>query len=261
MVDGFPGAGDLNTINPSDIESIDVLKDASATAIYGSRGANGVIIITTKKGKADQNNISFEAYTGVQSVRHKYDMMNGTEFAKYLNDVTTLNNQENGTTTALPFTQDQINAIGNGTNWQDEIFRTAPIRNYQLSFNGGTSATRYNLSMNYFDQEGIVVNSGYKRGSIRFNLDRKISDKINFQFTSQLTRSKENRALVNTAGGSAAGVVMDALRISPTVPVNNADGTYYTERTNPGYVDPQPGNPVAYANKAYDHRNIVREAC
>jgi len=259
VVDGFPGAGDLNTINPSDIESIDVLKDASATAIYGSRGANGVIIITTKKGKADQNNISFEAYTGVQSIRHKYDMMNGTEFAKYLNDVTTLNNQENGTTTALPFTQDQINAIGNGTNWQDEIFRTAPIRNYQLSFNGGTSATRYNLSMNYFDQEGIVVNSGYKRGSIRFNLDRKISDKINFQFTSQLTRSKENRALVNTAGGSAAGVVMDALRISPTVPVNNADGTYYTGENQPkGYVDPQPGNPVAYANKAYDHRNIMR---
>jgi len=259
VVDGFPGAGDLNTINPSDIESIDVLKDASATAIYGSRGANGVIIITTKKGKADQNNIQFEAYTGVQSVRHKYDMMNGTEFAKYLNDVTTLNNQENGTTTALPFTQDQINGIGKGTDWQDEIFRTAPMRNYQLSFNGGTTATRYNLSMNYFDQEGIVINSGYKRGSIRFNLDRKISDKINFQFTSQLTRSKENHALVNTAGGSAAGVVMDALRISPTVSVNNADGSFYTGENQPkGYVDPQPGNPVAYARQAYDHRNIVR---
>jgi len=92
VVDGFPGAGDLNSINPSDIESIEVLKDASATAIYGSRGANGVVIITTKKGKAGRNAINFEAYTGVSNVRHKYELMNAPQFANYLNDVQTLNN-------------------------------------------------------------------------------------------------------------------------------------------------------------------------
>lgn len=258
VVDGFPGAGDLNSINPSDIESIDVLKDASATAIYGSRGANGVIIITTKKGKTDQNNVSFEAYTGVQTIRHKYDMMDATEFGKYLNDVQTLTNQEKGTTTPLPFTPDQIDALGKGTDWQDALFRTAPMRNYQLSFNGGTSATRYNLSLNYFDQDGIVINSGFKRGSIRFNLDRKISEKLNFTFTSQLTRSKENRALVNTAGGSAAGVVMDALRISPTVPIFDATGKYTLTNAPVGYVENQAGNPIAYASQVADNRNVFR---
>jgi TonB-linked SusC/RagA family outer membrane protein len=260
VIDGFPGAGDLNSINPSDIESIDVLKDASATAIYGSRGANGVVIITTKKGKAGTDGVTFEAYTGVQSIRHKYDMMNATEFGQYLNDVQTLNNTENKTSVALPYpNQSDIDALGKGTDWQDEIFRTAPIRNYQLGFNGGNDKTRYNLSMNYFDQGGIIINSGFKRGSIRLNLDRKISNKLNFSFTSQLTRSSENRALVNTAGGSASGVVMDALRINPAVPViDPATGTYTLRNSPLPYVESQVGNPVAYANLASDRRNVTR---
>jgi len=260
VIDGFPGAGDLNSINPNDIESIDVLKDASATAIYGSRGANGVVIITTKRGKAGTDGITFEAYTGVQNVRHKYDMMNATEFGQYLNDVQTLNNTENGTSVALPYpAQADIDALGNGTDWQDEIFRTAPIRNYQLGFNGGNDKTRYNLSMNYFDQAGVIINSGFKRGSIRLNLDRKISNKLNFTFTSQLTRSYENRALVNTSGGSASGVVMDALRINPALPVRDPNTGEYTLRNGPfPYVEPQVGNPVAYANLASDHRYVTR---
>ncbi|NOT76868.1 MAG: TonB-dependent receptor [Cyclobacteriaceae bacterium] len=260
VIDGFPGAGDLNSINPSDIESIDVLKDASATAIYGSRGANGVIIITTKKGKMDQNSITFEAYTGIQTVRKKYDLMNAQQFGSYLNDVQSLTNQETGSTTALPYpTQADLDALGKGTDWQDEIFRTAPIRNYQLGFNGGSGGTRYNVSMNYFDQDGIIINSGFKRGSLRFNIDRKVSEKLNFSFTSQLTRSLENKSLVNTAGGSAGGVVMDAMRMNPGVPVYDATGNY-TLRNGPApYVETtQTGNPVQYANSASDNRNVFR---
>lgn len=259
VIDGFPGAGNLNTINPSDIESIDVLKDASATAIYGSRGANGVVIITTKKGKMDQNTISFDVYTGVQTVSHPYELMNATQFGEYLNEVTTLNNSESGATTALPYpTQADIDALGKGTDWQNEIFRSAPVRNYQLTFNGGSNGTRYNLSFNYFDQEGIIINSNLKRGSIRLNVDRKISNKLNFSFNSQLTRSIENKALVNTAGGSASGVVMDAMRISPAVPVFDVDGNYTVRNFPLPYVEGQVGNPVAYANLASDERNTLR---
>jgi len=187
-------------------------------------------------------------------------MMNATEFGQYLNDVQTLNNTENGTSVALPYpAQADIDALGNGTDWQDEIFRTAPIRNYQLGFNGGNDKTRYNLSMNYFDQAGVIINSGFKRGSIRLNLDRKISNKLNFTFTSQLTRSYENRALVNTSGGSASGVVMDALRINPALPVRDPNTGEYTLRNGPfPYVEPQVGNPVAYANLASDHRYVTR---
>jgi TonB-linked SusC/RagA family outer membrane protein len=259
VIDGFPGAGNLNTINPSDIESIDVLKDASATAIYGSRGANGVIIITTKRGKTDQNNISFEAYTGVQTIRKKYDLMDAQQFATYLNEAQTLTNQETGSTTALPFpNQADIDALGKGTDWQDEIFRSAPIHNYQLGFNGGNNGTLYNLSFNYFDQDGIIINSGFKRGSMRLNVDRKISKKLNFSFSSQLTRSAENKALVNTAGGSAGGVVMDAMRISPTLPVRDEFGKYTVRNAPLPYVEGQVGNPVAYANLASDKRNTFR---
>jgi TonB-dependent starch-binding outer membrane protein SusC len=148
--------------------------------------------------------------------------------------------------------------LGNGTDWQRAIFRTAPIQNYQLGFNGGNSATRYNISFNYFNQEGIVINSGYERGSLRFNLDRKISDRLTFTFSSQLTRSYENKALVNTNGGSSSGVVLDALRISPTVPVFDANGVYTLRNSPLPYVEGQSGNPVAYANQATDRRNIYR---
>ncbi|GAC1369124.1 MAG: TonB-dependent receptor [Hymenobacter sp.] len=257
VVDGFPGAGDLNSINPSDIESIEVLKDASATAIYGSRGANGVVIITTKKGKAGKNTISLEAYTGLSQVRKKYDLMNAPEFARYLNDVQTLNNQENNTTTALPYTPQQIEGLGPGTAWQDAIFRNGRMSNYQLGFNGGNDDTRYNLSFNYFDQEGIILNSGFQRGSVRLNLDKKISNKINLNFSSQLSRTLQKRTTVNTNGGSSGGVVLDALRFSPIQPVRDANGNYTFDNQPLPYVEIA-GNPVAYAENASDNLTTLR---
>ena len=253
VVDGFPGAGDLNSINPSDIESIEILTDASATAIYGSRGANGVVLITTKKGKEGKNTISAEAYTGVQQVRKKYELMNARQFAQYLNDA----NSESGGTLPQPYRAAQIDSLGEGTDWQNEIFRTAPIRNYQLAFNGGSNGTRYNLSMNYFDQEGIVINSGFKRGTLRLNLDRAISSKLSVSLTSQVAGTFENRAFVNSSGGSNGGVILDALRISPIIPLRDAAGAYTFSNTPLPYVE-NVGNPVAYALNTDDERTTAR---
>ena len=258
VIDGFPGVGDLNSINPSDIESIEVLKDASATAIYGSRGANGVVIVTTKKGKAGRNVIDFEAYTGVSNVRKPYELLNATQFATYLNDVQTLNNQENPTQPrALPYTPEQIAGLGAGTDWQKEIFRTARMSNYQLGFSGGTDATRYNMSFNYFDQQGTIINSGFKRASVRLNLDRKVSDKVSFSFTSQLSRTRQQRANVNTDGGSNGGTVLDALRFNPAVPVRDANGNYTLDNQPQPYVEIG-GNPVAYAEQVRNEATVLR---
>ncbi|MCB2410505.1 SusC/RagA family TonB-linked outer membrane protein [Hymenobacter lucidus] len=253
VVDGFPGAGDLNSINPSDIESIEVLKDASATAIYGSRGANGVVLITTKKGKVGKGTINFEAYTGVQIVRHKYELMNAPEFARYLNEV----NPPVAPLTAPVYTEEQIAAMGEGTDWQDAILRPARLSNYQLGFNGGTEETRYNLSFNFFDQEGIIINSGFKRGTVRLNLDKKISSKLSFNFSSQVGGTLEQRAFVNSQGGSFGGALLDALRFSPINPVRDENGSFTYSNTPLPYVE-DVGNPVAFAEKVKDHRTTAR---
>jgi TonB-linked SusC/RagA family outer membrane protein len=260
VVDGFPGAGDLNTINPSDIESIEILKDASATAIYGSRGANGVVLITTKKGKAGSQSISFENYYGTQRAQKLYKMMNATQFATYLDSVTSQNNRLANTNVALPYTSAQIGGLGAGTNWEKAVLRSAPIENHQLSLSGGTPDSRYNLSANYFNQQGIIINSWFKRGSLRFNYDKTISPKFRMGLSSQFAFSSENDALVNTNGGASGGVMYDALRFNPALPVKDSSGAYtYTTGPTP-YAD-LAGNPVAYAlsttNKTNNYRSLI----
>ncbi|MFC5282938.1 SusC/RagA family TonB-linked outer membrane protein [Pedobacter alpinus] len=262
VIDGFPGAGDLNSINPNDIESIDVLKDASATAIYGSRGANGVVIVTTKKGKAGQTAINFETFRGIQTVSKTYDMMNATEFGNYLNDVVTLTNAETGSTRAPAYTAAQLAALGEGTDWQDALLRTAPISSYQLSMSGGSTSAQHSLSLNFLTQDGVVLNSGFKRGTVRYSLDKKISDKIKTGFNTQISRTDEDRALVNTPGGSAGGVILDALRFNPAIPVRDAVTGLYTIQNGPApYADNNMGNPVAYAetvdNKFANLRSLM----
>lgn len=260
VVDGFPGAGDLNTINPGDIESIEILKDASATAIYGSRGANGVVLITTKKGKPGQQSINFESYYGTQSASKLYKMMNAPQFATYLDSVTAQNNRLTNTNVALPYTPAQISGMGPGTNWEKAVLRNAPISNYQLSLNGGSQDSRYNLSMNYFDQQGIVINSHFKRGSIRFNFDKTISPKIRIGLASQFAFSNQNNALVNTNGGASGGVMYDALRFNPNLSLKDSTGAFTYANGPAPYVD-LAGNPVAYAlnttNKTNRYRSLI----
>ena len=258
VVDGFPGAGDLNTINPSDIESIEVLKDASSTAIYGSRGANGVVLITTKKGKAGRQSINFDVYTGVQQVIKKYDMMNAREFATYLDSVTVQNNRINGTKNPLNYTSAQIAALGEGTNWQDQILRDARISSYQFSMNGGTADTRYNFSAGYFNQQGIVINSGFERGTLRFNFDKTISSRLKMGYTSQLALSSQNTAQVNGPGGASGGVVSGALQFNPALPVRDSTGAYTYRSDDPNHVVDATGNPVAYAENVTDRQTTLR---
>jgi len=241
VVDGYAGA-DISTINPADIASMEVLKDASATAIYGSRGANGVVMITTKKGASGRNAIGFEFYTGFQQAGKIFKMMNAPQFATYLDSVTAKINPAQ----ALPFTKGAIDSMGPGTDWQRAIFRTAPITNLTLSFSGGNNDSRHYLSLNYFAQKGIILNSDYKRGTIRYNLDNKVGEKIHVGINSQAAYTIQNLANVNTNGGSSGGTVLDALRASPTVPVYDSTGNFTFQNGPTGYVDIL-GNPVAAA--------------
>ena len=256
VVDGFAGA-DISALNPNDIASMDVLKDASSTAIYGNRGANGVVIITTKTGSAGKQTVTADVYNGFQDVGRMQPMMDAPQFATYLDRVTTYNNQYNTTQTALPYTQAQIDAMGPGTNWQKELFRQAPIVNANGAISGGSPDSKYFISMGYFGQDGIILNSGYKRGNLRFNFSHNISSKLTFGLSSQLSYSQQNLANVNTNGGSTGGTLLDALRISPIVPVRDNTGAYTFENGPNGYVD-LVGNPIAAAELNTDVSKTFR---
>lgn len=236
VIDGIPfkndGAGSgssfnvLSTLNPNDIESISVLKDASSTAIYGSRGANGVVIITTKRGKAGKSTINFDAYYGIQTVRRKYPVLNGREYAQFVNDA----NTNEGRTPV--YTPAQVDAFGEGTDWQDQIFRQAPIQNYQLSFSGGDERTQYAIGGGYFKQGGVVINSDFDRYSFRINLDRKLTDRIKIGNSLTVNRTVTNQSRTDGDLGSAGLVTIAALQFPPILPIYNPDGTYLLGASN-----------------------------
>ncbi len=237
VIDGFPiyndngqyTAGALNngqpanvlaSLNPSDIESMEILKDASATAIYGARGANGVVIITTKRGKAGQSNINFESYYGTQRVGREIPLLNATEFARLANmQEAMLGNPE-------PYPNPE--SYGVGTNWQREGFQVAPIQNYQLGFNGGDAKTQYAISGNYFGQEGIVRGSNLQRGSVRINLDRSITDKLKLGASVNGSRTLNNQITSDTdpAGAGSIGAITSLITTTPVEPVYDDAGSY-----------------------------------
>ena len=259
VIDGIPfkndGAGNgssfnvLSTLNPSDIESISVLKDASSTAIYGSRGANGVVIITTKRGKAGKSTVNFDAYYGIQNVRRKYPVLNGREYAQLVNDANTNEGRP------AVYTPEQVNAFGVGTDWQDEIFQQAPIQNYQLSMSGGDEKTQYALSGGYFKQGGLVVNSNFDRYSFRVNLDRKLTNKIKVGNSLTVNRTVTNQARSDGDLGSAGLVTVAALQYPPIIPVYNPDGSYFT--TGP-LLNFTADNPVALARESKNRNTAYR---
>ncbi len=227
----------LSSINPADIESIEILKDASATAIYGSRGANGVVIITTKRGTNEKPQISFDASFGVQEVANKLDMMNARQYADFVAD---------GRDNARVFaggSKDDPNEIRNvahrvrpefrnpeslttDTDWQDVIFRVAPVRNLQLSSSGGTDKTRYFLSGGYFSQEGIIINTDYSRFNLRVNIDTEISDRIRIGSSTYGSHGFGRFANTESHYGQG-GILANALSASPTIPVYDENGNYY----------------------------------
>lgn len=233
---GNPGSGSnpLNTINPSEISSIDVLKDASATAIYGSQATNGVIIITTKRGRAGTPTISYDGYYGYQQLPKKLPTVNLQELATILNDRAAIWQFDARPEFANP------KYLGKGTDWQAELFRSAPMQNHSVTINGGDARTQYLLSTSYFSQEGIALGSDFKRYSVRLNLDNKTTDWLKIGTSLQLAHVDEN---VNSTTSS---VISNALSLTPDVPVKNLDGSWGGVTNDAGWVVPIP-NPVGLA--------------
>ena len=232
VVDGMMG-GDLQMINSSDIASVEVLKGPSATAIYGSRGANGVILVTTKKGQQGETRVEFSSSYGTQQVTKKLDLLNAQQHARMI---------ELAGRRDVPA---DPSTLGEGTDWQDEIFESAPVQEYQLALSGGNGGTRYRLSGHYLDQQGVIKSSGFERGGIRMNLSQEVSDQLEAGGNLSYSRSITNLVKTNQGYGTSGGpIVASALRFSPIVPVRNEDGTY----GQPLYVDYRTDNPVATAD-------------
>lgn len=249
VIDGFPvysgtGFGEtggksslsgLSTVNPSDIESIEILKDAAATAIYGARAANGVVLITTKSGKKGYDNISFESSFGFSHVTKKIDVMNAQEYAALVNDAYTNDGLQ------PYYDTDTLAEISRskGTDWQDEIFRRGLSQNYQLFFSGGDEKTQYAISGNYFTQDGIILGSDFERYSIRLNFDRHIAK--NFTVGTHLSASHTNSNSVATETGGESGVISGAQKMNPILPVYSDEVTKtYTQVNSPGILSPNP---------------------
>ena len=231
---GANGTNPLATISPSDIQSIDVLKDASATAIYGSQATNGVIVITTKRGKEGAPKITYEFTTGYQELIKKYPTMDLREYAKFINDRAAVWNFD----TRPEFANPQY--LGKGTNWQDELFRKAPVKSHTLTLSGGNDKTQYLLSGSYFNQEGIAIGSEFTRTSLRLNLDNKTTDWLKVGTSLQLTHIDEN---VNSTGSN---VIAEALGQTPDIPVRNPDGSFAGEESSEGWIAKRV-NPYALA--------------
>ena len=263
VVDGVPLAKeDLNTFNNNDIESIQVLKDASSAAIYGSRGSNGVVLITTKKGAEGKPSFSYNTYLSIQNVSKKIDLLNAYEYADLVKDArnnsyadrmesinkrraarsqapisfssaddnaTRLKNTNNDYNTIIPVElQPYLQGVQGltDTDWQDEIFRTAVMTNHSISISGGTPNLKYYSSLDYLNQDGIVIGSNFERIGLRLNLDGKAGI---FKFGASLNPSfvKENTVNANGAYNSnGGGVIASALHYAPIFPVYNPDGTF-----------------------------------
>lgn len=225
-----PGANPLNFINPFDIASIDILKDASAAAIYGSRAANGVVLITTKKGKAGENSIDFNANTGFSNILQKYDVLNASEYRATASDY------------GITF-DDQ----GADVDAFDEILQSGVYQNYNVGFTGGTEKNKFRISAGLQDVEGIVKETGIRKytGLLNGNLNYFDNDRLRIDYMLVLGHTTEELAPISTNAGFTGNLVGQALQWNPTTPLRNADGSLNVLKGSTTV------NPVAY-NAAYD---------
>jgi len=244
VVDGIPlnnesvsqldvGGQDINGVtglNPDEIESITVLKDAAAAAIYGSRGSNGVVMVTTKRGSSGQSRLNVDAYTGFQNVAKKWDLLNAKEYLTYRNEAWG-NDFPNDTTAYKHYGNPNSPTLIN-TDWQDEVFRTAPINNTTVGATGGSDRIQYFVSGSYFDQTGVVLGSGYQRASGRVNLDFNATAKLAIKTSVNVSRESWTRF---ENDNTIEGVVTNAIAVAPNRPVKRANGSYT-------------GNELAYPN-------------
>lgn len=234
-VDAMGTKNPLNFLNPDDIESIDALKDASATAIYGSRGANGVVIVTTKKGKEGKSKVSYSTYVGISELPSQYTVLNAAEY--------------NAARAARGLAAADM---GSDTNWQKEIFRSAYSQNHSLSISGGSKNSNYRASFNYMNQDGIILKTGMEKYTGRLNASTKtLNDRLTIEVGLTAARTNDQRAPLGEGGGVEGDLLLSALKLNPTYPVYNADGTYYQ-------VSDQVRNPLAMINLTNDNTQTDR---
>ena len=259
VIDGVPqynndnrAMNGMSSFNASDIESIEVLKDASATAIYGSRGANGVVQITTKSGKAGVSRVTYESTYTNQIIQRKLNLMNGVQMLDFIKQYYTNSNL------ALP--AEVTKATNAETDWQDQVLRSALQQNHTLSFSGGNDKTQYYVSGNYLDQPGIIKGSDFNRGSMRFNLTSQLNSRISLRTYMTASRTVSNgfsasdNSPTRYTGKNGVGAMVLA---SPTVPVYNPDGTYGNPRPfSFSGIDVE--NPLAFTKESLDRNTVVR---
>ncbi|MDP1763954.1 MAG: TonB-dependent receptor [Sediminibacterium sp.] len=211
VIDGVPTDIPLNTFNPDDIASLEILKDASASAIYGSRGANGVVLITTKKGTNGQNRLEFKTFAGQQKATSMVQLLDAAQFAGLHNEMMANNGQTQNPAYANP-----VN-LGKGTDWLDALFNPATIQNYSLAYSGGTAKSNYYISGTMLDQKGIVLNTGYRRYTVQFNSESKLFDWLKFG---------NNLSLNHDVKKSGAYNIQNTMAALPTQSIYNSDGSY-----------------------------------
>ncbi|RKD20227.1 SusC/RagA family TonB-linked outer membrane protein [Pelobium manganitolerans] len=215
----------LSTLNPNDILSVDVLKDASAQAIYGSLGGNGVVLITTKKGRANEGKINYDVYFGAADVPNKLDIMNLRQYAQYYNSlIPEVAAASPGSQLPVIGELQNPDVLGEGTDWQSALFKNGYTQNHQLSFSGGAEKTNYFFSVNYFDQEGTIIGSGFDRLASRFALDHQVRPWLKAGITGNLSRSNQKIAL--TDGTETPTTIV--LYNSPATPIKDANGNFIT---------------------------------
>jgi TonB-linked SusC/RagA family outer membrane protein len=277
VIDGFPVANNnasagvaegpflnpLASISPNDIASIDVLKDASATAIYGARGANGVVVITTKRGAVGEAQVTYDTYVGFNEVAKEFNLLNASQFALYNNEA-----RYNGS--GSPRFYKNPSTFGEGTDWQDEVFRTAVTTSHDLSIRGGNNDIRYAIAGSYLDQEGVIIESDFQRYNLRINLDVKASKNLSIESTTNLSRIIANTVRTDTPGGlGVSSSTLGSYFMSPLVPVLDAngdytignfriqnDGTFLNDVSNTDEYIPDFASPVAYI-KLNDSRTLT----
>jgi TonB-linked SusC/RagA family outer membrane protein len=230
-----PSVNALSTINPSDIESIEILKDASATAIYGSRGANGVVIVNTRRGRKGSNEFNYSAYYGNQTPGKKLSLLNASQWASLVNDINVSDGKPK------TFSDSAISALGAGSDWQSAVLKDAGIQNHELSFSGGDEKSRFLISGNYFNQDGIIINTGFKRYTARVNYEKNVTNKLKISTNVFGSNSLENKLFGSTYNSiNFSGAYSSLIQSSPVALIKNADGSYNT--TSP-YTS-TPTNPV-----------------
>jgi TonB-linked SusC/RagA family outer membrane protein len=230
-----PSRNPLNSINPEDIVSIEILKDASAAAIYGARGANGVVLITTKKG-SQGNEINYSASYSVQDPINNYQLLNGSEYAVVSNEFSSAIGQP------LIYSAAEVNSFGEGTDWNEELTNTGTIQRHQLSFNGKNDQINYYLSGNYFNHQGVIRNTGLERFSGRINLEVSLSDKLKLGTNTTLSQTNDSQVHFSGSGGPETNGLFDITQSWPSnIPVFDSEGNFSVHPVIPT----QAPNPVS----------------